>query len=443
MLEHGPKKALAALSFVAALGVTPSLMAQVQDCTELEANPDNGTVIYGAGGSAVTATLAKIAIYLASRPVEERITVVYYDPGACQGYQQYLDNAITGNIPNTSIKYWTSGSAEAGSTCTLEQPHAADFAHMGNPHDFCGFSETLPGGYPTGFGTVQAPIQTLNIIVDKDSSQKSISAEALYYLYGLGAVQANIEPWVHPTDIVVRQTSSFVHQLIATAIFNNDERQFFDDPAANGQGDGTIGNGRLGFRATTNGQVVTRVAAANNQSAESSIGFASGSAAETATARTSIKTLAYQHYDQTLGFWPDSTESALDKANVRSGKYHLWSPGHFYARVADGAAVDGSGNLESLDSVENAGTRELFRLFTTAEDDEALRRIIQAGDIPLCASRVTRDGLLGAVSSVAPPDPCHGFFESVATGSTSGACGDNDDCGSDLPECRHGFCEAY
>ena len=159
--------------------------------------------------------------------------------------------------------------------------------------------------------------------------------------------------------------------------------------------------------------------------------------------RQSVKTLAYQHYDQELGYWPDSTESSLDKANVRSGKYHLWSPGHFYARVDGGAPVDDQGNITDRDTVQNAAVRELFRLFTTAEDEEALRRIIAAGDIPLCASNVTRDGLLGAISSVAPPDPCHGFFESVATGSTSGACSNDDECSSGLPKCRHGFCEAY
>jgi hypothetical protein len=437
MLSKYRKRVSAAMLCAGVVSVTPAVLAQeVSDCADLDANPETyGRVIWGAGGSAVTATLGRVAIYLASRPIEERITIVYYDPGACQGYQQYLENAITGNLPSTSIKYWIPTSAVGGNTCTISTPHEAHFAHMGNPHDFCGIAdEALPAGYPTGYGTVQSPVQTLNFIVDRDSSQKAISAEALYYIYKFGAEAANIAPWTAPTDIVFRQTSSFVHQFVATSIFGNDEFQFFDDPST---------TGRLGARVTTNGSVVSQVSAATNQSQETSLGFASGSAVETATARTSVKTLAYQHYDQTVGYWPDSTETSLDKANVRSGKYHFWSPGHFYARVADGAATDGFGDIVNFDDILDEDVRKLLRWFNTAENEDVLRRIIEAGDIPLCAQRVTREGLAGAISSVAPADPCHGFFESVATGSTSGACGNDDECSSSLPVCRHGFCEAY
>ena len=446
MLQRGRKCSVAALLALAASVVTPAAFAQIADCTELEAAPETyGQVIFGTGGSAITGTLAQVALYLAARPIDERITIVYHDPGACLGYQEYLDDQIT--TAGATVKYWIPGSPAAGSTCTLAAPHAADFAHMGNPADFCGIaSEDLPQGYPTGYGTVQAPIQTLNIIVDKDSSQRSISAEALYYLYGFGAVAANIEPWTEPTNLVFRQTTSFVHQILAESIFGDDNRQFYDDVGVvNTQGDGILGNTRLGYEAGTNGNVVTRVAfyQSNGGSAERSLGFVSGSAAETTTARAAIKTLAYQHYDQERGYWPDSTESTTDKRNVRSGKYHFWSPGHFYARVAEDAESFGNGDLRSLDDVLDPAVRTFLSKFTTTEDEEVLRRIITAGDIPLCASSVTREGLDGPISSYAPEDPCNGFFELVASGNTDNACGGDEQCGGDLPKCRHGFCEAY
>lgn len=448
MLQRGRKCSVAALLALAASVITPAAFAQgtIGDCTELEAAPETyGRVLWGTGGSAITNTLGTVALYLVSRPIEERVTIVYHDPGACQGYQEYLDNQIT--TAGATIKYWVPGSPTGGNTCTLANPHTADFAHMGNPVDFCGFTEDdLPAGYPTGYGTVQAPIQTLNFVVDKDSSQRSISAEALYHIYGFGAVAANIAPWNNPRTLIFRQTSSFVHQFVASSIFGDDNRQFYDDPGVAGQqGDGIIGTGRLGYQASTNGQVVTRTdhyQRNESLSAEFALGFASGSAVESPVARTQVKTLAYQHYDQERGYWPDSTESTADKRNVRSGKYHFWSPGHFYARVADDAATFGNGDLRTLDDVLDEDVRYFLTKFTTTEDEEVLRRIIAAGDIPLCASSVTRDGLDGAISSYAPPDPCNGFFELVSSGNTSNACGSDDQCSGDQ-KCRHGFCEAY
>jgi hypothetical protein len=445
MLQRGRKCGVAAVLALGASVVTPTAHAQqVSDCTELEAAPEvYGRVLYGSGGSAVTGTLAQVALYLSALPIEERITIVYHDPGACIGYQEYLDNQIT--TAAATVKYWIPGAPAAGYTCTLAVPHEAHFSHMGNPHDFCGFAdEELPAGYPATYGTVQAPIQTLNIIVDKDSSQRSISAEALYYLYGFGAVAANIEPWTQPSNLVFRQTSSFVHQILAVSTFNDDNRRFYDDPGVtNQQGDGVIGNGRLGYEATTNGQVVTRVAyyQDNGASPDRALGFVSGSAADTAAARAAIKTLAYQHYDQERGYWPDSTESTLDKRNVRSGKYHFWSPGHFFVRAV-GTADTSDGDL-NLEDILDPDVRRFVTKFTTSDDEEVLRRIIAAGDIPLCASSVTREGLLGPISSYAPPDPCNGFFELVASGNTNNACENDEQCGGDLPKCRHGFCEAY
>jgi hypothetical protein len=470
MLGIDRKNCLAVLLGCAASALSPAAFAQIVDCTDLEADPTTyGTVIYGVGGSATTATLGRVASYLAGLPANERITVVYYDPGACNGYDEYLRNEIFA-IPNNTatIKYWipsTSGAPTVAveRTCTLAVPHKADFSHMGNPHEFCGFDPSaLPVGYPSDtstssvFATSPAPVQTLNIIADKDSSQTSISAEALYYLYGFGAAPTTIEsqafagvaPWTNPVHIVVRPPTAFVHQILAEAIFGGN-RQFYDDPGVNGQGDGNVGTGRLGFRASTNGLVVSQVALYGNTTAETGVGYVSGSAAETQSARNSIKTLAYQHYDQAAGYLPDSNDAIADKANVRNGQYHLWSPGHLYTRAVPGAEVDDRGELADYDDIRdgngeaNEALTRFVRWFATAENEDVLRRVILAGDIPQCSSTVTRDGLLGAISSVAPSDPCTGFFLSIATGSTDGACGSDEECGDDAPKCRHNFCEAY
>ena len=70
MLGLGRKKACAVLLGCASSVVAPAAFAQtIVDCTELEADPATyGTVIYGVGGSAATATFGRIASYLAGLP---------------------------------------------------------------------------------------------------------------------------------------------------------------------------------------------------------------------------------------------------------------------------------------------------------------------------------------------------------------------------------------
>src|SRR5215471_5947583 len=122
MLEMSRKKAVAALAGVALSCVATAALGA--DCDSLGLpNP-----IWGAGGSAETQTIGAVATYLAGLS-DHPITVFWYDPGACTGYGQYLSNAIT----NTAVKYWTSSGVQQ--TCNATA-HLADFAHMGNDHDF-------------------------------------------------------------------------------------------------------------------------------------------------------------------------------------------------------------------------------------------------------------------------------------------------------------------
>jgi hypothetical protein len=372
--------------------------------------------IYGSGGSAVTATLKAVGTALSG--LDEPITILYADPGACPGYQQYLNNAITG-----TFKYWNA----EGTQLTCDPPldgQPADFAHMGNDHDFC-IGLDLPEDYPDNYTTTLAQVQTLNFIVHGSSSQKSISAEALYYLYGLGAEASGIAPWTDPTHIILRSTGSFVHQFAAVSVFDDPAVVYFDHPT----------NGGSGIAVDTQQDGINRLLAIGETSAESPLFYVSSSAAD--ANRATVKTLAYQHFGQTCGYWPDSSESALDKLNVRTGKYHFWTPGHFYARVDD----DGE--------YVNPLAAQLLGWFSgelePPEGVNVTELVIKSGDVPLCAMSVQREGVSGAIRSYAPPAPCNGFFENEATGTTEHeACEEDSDCGDDaLPKCRFGFCEAY
>jgi hypothetical protein len=163
------------------------------------------------------------------------------------------------------------------------------------------------------------------------------------------------------------------------------------------------------------------------------LGYVSGSAAD--SNRSKVKTLAYQHFGQTCGYYPDATESGFDKINVRKGNYYLWTPGHFFAR------------LDAAGKIGNPQVAELIAWFAGSvagpEGTDITKIVSKAGDIPVCAMQVKREGVLGAISSYAPPDPCGCYYDFVTTGTTS--C---DPCSAGDPSsggqvCRNGYWEAY
>src|SRR5690349_2407994 len=183
-----------------AIGLTLAPSALAVPCSELNLpNP-----IYGAGGSAITATLGRVASALAGLP--EPITILFADPGACIGYQAFLESNVT-----TTFKYWDATGAQL--SCDPEVTgQQVDFAHMGNTADFC------PGlSLPDGVKDYLGPIQTLNIITSVNSSESSISSEALYFIYGFGA-ESDAAPWTVEANLAKRSSTSFVHLFLADSV---------------------------------------------------------------------------------------------------------------------------------------------------------------------------------------------------------------------------------
>lgn len=387
---------------------------------------DLSRVIIGSGGSAVTATMRQVAAAMRSLP--DPIIVYWHDPGACIGFKTLIEGLLD-PASTTTVKYWEANGTQRECDVPQDVDLPVHFSHMGNTADFCA---DFADGLPDGFIDVPAPVQTVNIITDRNSSQRSISAEALYHIFGRGAARGDVAPWTNPRHIALRTRSSFVHQFIAYSVFGNQDKVFYDHPSLSTQNDQ-----RLGVETQTNGASVTAVIQAGATNAESPLAYVSGSAADAPATRDKIKTLAYQHYGQSCAYWPDSTESALDKINVRKGLYHYWTPGHFFAPVDE--------NGEYL----NPLVKEFLGYFTGALDSPPgvsppiLERIIRSGDIPLCAMEVTREGTAGAISSLQPDQPCGCFFEAIATGDASvcDPCVDSDDC-TGGKQCRFGYCEA-
>lgn len=386
---------LSAWSAMLSVLILPSTAGAV-DCTELP----NPTI--GVGGSASKPLLATVGAALAG--AEDPLTVIYQSPGACFAITPYVDGTtITG-----TANYWDPDGTEQ--VCDLPLTGIVpDFGMSGVQGTLCEGVEEIPAG----IGDFAGPVTSWSILVPQVSSQTSISAEAVYFVYGYGATLGQVSPWTIDAELYSRNATSAA--LIAVAL-----------------GAGIPPAKFKGVDVKTNQAMISSLAMSVNP--EAAIGFTSTEVAD--ANRGSVRTLAFQATGQHCAYWPDSTPTGFDKANVRDGHYFLWSPYHFYV------PVDGSG------VIEHEATRKFVGYFTGAEpvpeEVPLLDIIIDNGTIPQCAMTVWRDTEIGPLYSLAPDAPCGCYYEALAAGSTSCTpCTDDSACGGDVPVCRHGYCEAY
>lgn len=364
------------------------------DCTTLP------NVLIGAGGSASRPLLALVGTAL--NDIDDPITLVYQSPGACFGITAYVDDTpITG-----TASYWDAAGNEL--TCTLPLVGVApDFGMLGVQATLCEGVEEIPSDLTEATG----PITSWSLIASNESSQTNISAEAVYFIYGFGAAAGQVEPWTNDAELYSRNATSAA--LIAIA-----------------RGSGFPATSAQGIDVMTNQNMITSVAGSLDP--EAAIGFVSTEVAD--LNRDIVHTLAYQAFDQTCAYWPDSEASAFDKRNVRDGHYYLWSPYRFYA-PGDGTTFD------------NPLTSRFIGYFTGDEPLPAelplLDLIIDNGNIPECAMEVWRDDEIGPLYSRPAENACGCYYELRATGETSCTeCAEDSECPAESPVCSYGYCEA-
>lgn len=358
---------------------------------------DKPNPLIGVGGSASKPLLGKIAPQLLA--LDEPVTLIYQAPGACFGITTYVD----GTKATGTASYWDADGTEQ--TCNFPVTGVdADFGMLGVQGTLCEGVDAIPDG----IGEWTGPITSWSLIVPGDSSQTSISAEAVYFIYGFGAALGQVAPWTVDAELYSRNATSAA--LIAIALAAGVPPTKFK-----------------GADVGSNQMMISSLAQSTNP--EAAIGFVSTEVAD--QNRDSVRTLAFQATDQTCAYWPDTTATAFDKQNVRDGHYSLWSPYRFYA------PIDGQGKFT------NPVTEKFVGYFTGAEPLPAelplLDIVIDNGNIPECAMQVWRDDEIGPLYSRQPDAPCGCYYEFRATGETRCAeCTDTCDAGG---TCRHGFCE--
>jgi len=354
--------------------------------------------VYVTGSSAAMPLLAELAKTLAT--TSPTITVVYQGSGSCAGVEAFFK----GTPLSGAATYWDT-----------EGEHRCDLAAAGAPIDVA-ISDVYTTTCDPSFQrseTIEAfdgPVQTMTFVVPNASEETSISAEAAYFVYGFGA-SSGVAPWTDPAYLFQRGPSSGTQQMIATAI---------GVPAPLFQGALTSSSGDLEAKVSA------------SMAPKATLGIL---AADVAEGSSSLKVLAYQHYDQACGYYPNTNATKRDKRNVRDGHYAIWGNLHFvtHVNVTSGEPM----NEDAATIIKDLTGKQLPPAGVDLIRLEAQHRVF-----PICAMRVKRAVEMGPLASFMPDRSCACYYDVSATGETSCTpCKKDGDCSTAAPRCNFGYCE--
>ena len=161
----------------------------------------------------------------------------------------------------------------------------------------------IPATLPADIGRFDGPVGSVNVFVHPQSSQTSISSEALYNVYGFGA-DSGVAPWTDPSVMIRRNANSAVQIIWALPREISAER----------------------FHATTidaqtNPESVRLVAESRESPGSNRFRVEPGRGFRKQSSR--VRTLAYQDKGQTCGYWPTRRSTASTRRTCAAARYAL------------------------------------------------------------------------------------------------------------------------
>lgn len=383
---------------MAFLGITAH-RAEAQSCSTLK-NP-----VYLAGSSAIEPLYKGIGPKLASDPVSP-ITLVYLKNGSCAGVGQLgskLTPAVAPKLFYIDASY-TGGDAPQCVNDLAVSP-TLDLAVSDVFYERCKNGAALPAGFKDYLG----PVETMVMLVPKQSTQTAITAEEAYYLYGFGGF-GDAAPWTDENSVCIRSASSGTQGLWSAAI-------------------GVAAGSWRGKGNAASTDVLNCLATSAQKSPEKTIGIIGAEIYDAGTVRNTYKALAFRAYRQNRAYYPDSTPTAFDKRNVRDGRYTAFGFVHLIG------AADAQGKPQ------NPLVDQLTTMLTGLRSDVLTTIIRNVKMVPQCAMNVTRTADGGDLSLYSGPS-CSCFYETTLAGRAPDSCQScklDQDCAS--AHCRLGFCE--
>lgn len=334
----------------------------------------------------------------------EGITLVWRATGSCTNLDAiYGDLKLTGSLSYIPAGY-DPKKTPSPPVCTAASPGVTvDVANSIVSLGEC------PGTKPTDVQDTLGPVQSFVFVVPRASTQIAITAEEAYFAFGFGTA-GGVVPWNDPQRLLIRPPSKGTILGMAASI---------QVPAGRWQG-----------RPINLSQDLASQLSASPDP-ERSLGILGSEVYD--GYRSTLKALAFRAFQQRRAYWPDSTEHAFDKANVRDGHYHLWSYTHWLVRT------DGSGTPRKPIAGRIVDLL-VGNVVTPAATFEPLASSIAVGLVPRCAMRMQREQEGGDFSRYQPDQPCGCFYDaSVRGASTCSRCSPSEPCA--IGTCRHGFCE--
>ena len=376
-------------------------------CFGLTQGPAGGKlpspIVYATGSTAIQPYMGRVAQVLESLGIG---SVVYQGAGSCFGVSAMVSPGTTplASIASTATYYDSeldsSGALQSG-TCVIDDPAA--IADLGISDVFATTCEPqlLSQGLPNNLHDFFGPVQTMEMVVPASSSQTSISSEAAYMVWGFGS-NSGVAPWTHAAFLLQRSASSGTQNMIAQTI-------------------GLPASEWAGTPNATSGAVLTAIenvdegentdgGPAPSSYAEGTIGILASDVAD--PNRMYLKPLAFQDVGQACGWYPDSTQAAFDKNNVRDGHYPIWGPSHLIAY----ADADGNAKTPAVATLIGAMNGQNAQVLATLD---IIQFYAQSHIIPTCAMHVQRAQDGHDYQPYAPPVSCSCYYDYQATGQTS------------------------
>ncbi len=339
------------------------------------------------------------------------ITLVFSTSGSCTNIEaMYTDVKVTGNmqyVPSTvEDPAWTTASATIA--CAL--PVGGLLTDISNSAVFNSACTSSPP--PATVKLFQGPVQAYVMAVPKASSQTAITAEEAYFVFGFGAA-GMVQPWVDEAQLFIRTITKSTLLAWGANI---------SVPGAKWKG--------MAFDKSTD--VVS--ALQNSPTPEKAIGILGAEVYD--KLRSTLTSVAFRAFKQYAAYYPDSTSTSFDKANVRDGHYTVWSPTIWMTRInaTTGVAINAQAKYV-IDVLLGAAVAPVLNF-------DPIDNLAGVGLVPECAMKVTRSFEGGKLSLYSPTEPCGCKYDSVVATTACTACTGTGMGTCSTGACRHGFCEA-
>jgi hypothetical protein len=334
----------------------------------------------------------------------ESVTLIWRATGSCTNLDTIYSGAkMSGNFSYIPAHY-DPVAMPTPPTCTVPMP--------GVPADVANsivFLDGCPSTRPDNVADILGPVQSFVFVAPLGSAQVAITAEEAYFVFGFG-MAGQVAPWLDNNQLLIRPATKGTIISMGASI-------------------GVPAGKWKGVPVNLSQDLASMLAAAPQPDA--ALGILGSEVYD--GYRNVLKSLAFRAYRQYHAYFPDSTQNAFDKQNVRDGHYHMWSYTHWLLPQSGGKPVKALAQRVVDILVGNDAQ--------PAPTFEPLDSVAAVGLIPQCAMRVQRSREGGDFSLYAPPAPCGCYFEKQVNKTTRcAACADSSTCGGGV--CRRGYCEA-